>query len=62
MRCLRCNGTMVEVILFTNEGRTPMARCLNCGDRLDNVVMLNRQMSLPKGKKVPPSPVCASSA
>jgi len=38
---------MVESTIFTQEGGTPMARCLNCGDIVDTVVISNRRRSLP---------------
>jgi len=67
MRCPRCQGTMVEVMLFTKEGGTPMVRCLNCGNRLDKVVIFNRLRALARFskrpvKKMSRSSTCASSA
>jgi hypothetical protein len=67
MRCLRCQGTMVEEWMFTEkEGGTSIARCLNCGDIVDNVVIFNRLHALgtsPKkpGKKIPRSSTYATS-
>jgi hypothetical protein len=43
MRCLRCHGTVVEEWAFTErEGGALMARCVNCGDMIDRVVIFNR--------------------
>lgn len=45
MRCLRCQGMMVEERVFTYEGRIAMARCVYCGDLIDPVVVRNRGQS-----------------
>jgi len=46
MRCLRCQGTMVEEWIFTEgEGGASMARCVNCGNLIDPVVISNRDRS-----------------
>lgn len=46
MRCLRCQGTIVEEWIFTErEGGAAMARCVNCGDLIDPVVISNRDRS-----------------
>jgi hypothetical protein len=37
---------MEDVTLFTKEGGIPMARCLNCGNRFDKVVIFNRMRSV----------------
>jgi hypothetical protein len=46
MRCIRCKGTVVQEWSFTErEGGALMARCINCGDLIDQVVIFNRSRS-----------------
>jgi len=46
MKCIRCQGVMVEEWIFTRkEGGTSMSRCLNCGNLIDGVVISNRGRS-----------------
>ena len=46
MRCIRCKGIIVEEWAFTEkEDGALMARCVNCGDLIDPVVILNRHRS-----------------
>ena len=49
MKCLRCQGATVEEWIATeNDGGFFMIRCLNCGDIIDDVVILNRLNALAK--------------
>lgn len=43
MECLRCSGMMVYEQIFTNQGGLHVARCVHCGDVVDNVVISNRE-------------------
>jgi len=53
MRCLRCKGTVVEEWIFTErEGSASMARCVNCGDLIDPVVISNRDRSAARFLKI----------
>lgn len=42
MKCLRCHGLMVREAIFTREGGIPVSRCIQCGEIVDKVVILNR--------------------
>lgn len=33
---------MVGEVIFTNEGGLPISRCIQCGEVVDQVVILNR--------------------
>lgn len=48
MRCIRCQGMMIEERVFTREGGLAMARCLHCGELIDTVVISNRDRSQPR--------------
>jgi len=45
MKCLRCQGTLVEHNIFTIEGKIDMVRCVHCGDIIDSVILINRWRS-----------------
>jgi hypothetical protein len=50
MKCVRCQGMMVQERLFTYEGGIAMARCIYCGDLVDAVVMRNRSSCVVRGR------------
>lgn len=43
MECPRCHGMMVYEQIFTTQGRLHVARCIHCGDIIDDVVISNRR-------------------
>ncbi len=45
MKCSRCHGMMVREVIFTNQGGIPVSRCIQCGEIVDKVVILNRHRS-----------------
>lgn len=42
MNCRRCRGMMVREVVFTKQGGIPVSRCIQCGEIVDKVVILNR--------------------
>lgn len=45
MRCLRCQGMLVNERIFTVEGVLAVSRCVHCGDLIDRTIILNRLAS-----------------
>ena len=43
MRCTRCAGLRVPVIIYEGGTRVFAQRCVHCGDVIDHVIVLNRQ-------------------
>jgi hypothetical protein len=42
--CLRCGGLMMSESYFEST----MQRCIQCGERVDAVILANRQQCLPR--------------
>ena len=49
MRCARCAGLNVPEVIVEGGAKIFAMRCVHCGDVIDHVILMNRQLGRQKG-------------